>query len=515
MRNRGTLVRTSTGYDLLSGISVDGELLFSPDPVAEIAQRVLSLMTPRRLMFGKQSAGLSQEEAIDKIIAASMNSSGANDPRFAERHKNTIAIAESLRGKTIVEATPTLYRLDIPDDVTSKLLDWDKPLSEQPPEVRAALQGFAAEYGDMYSTVTDSLQPFENTAGEGLYRAFVSDAGSALRASGDLARIGIPGLRYLDGSSRDKGEGTYNYVIWDQNVLDRIALLERNGEKLDALREADTAARELNQSPTVAAARAESTGKTSPITRKPIFELFDSTGASIGLTHSYDTADAAVAGHNAPKPPTPAAATYTLPPAEFQTRSNWKQVKAQQFSSLDADDGYLYHVTAAPNAAGIREKGVTPGGGETFDGGYKGYSRGKAFVTERSGVSFWVDRVEQALFHSMERPPAVVVMRIPKSKITAQLTPDDAGTKDANARAYYATDTLFQSGDAPRGRFNPDTLTVTLLKGADLSTFLHESGHFFLEVQFDLAAKLRKDAEALGADTLKPGERQTQHPEPL
>jgi len=30
---------------------------------------------------------------------------------------------------------------------------------------------------------------------------------------------------------------TYNYVIWDQKVLDRIALLERNGEKLDAIRE--------------------------------------------------------------------------------------------------------------------------------------------------------------------------------------------------------------------------------------------------------------------------------------
>jgi len=36
-----------------------------------------------------------------------------------------------------------------------------------------------------------------------------------------------------------KEGGTYNYVIWDQPTLDKIALLERNGEKLDAIREAD------------------------------------------------------------------------------------------------------------------------------------------------------------------------------------------------------------------------------------------------------------------------------------
>jgi len=34
---------------------------------------------------------------------------------------------------------------------------------------------------------------------------------------------------------------------------------------------------------------------------------------------------------------------------------------------------------------------------------------------------------------------------------------------------------------SPRGSFNPETSTITLLKAADLSTFLHESGHFFLE----------------------------------
>ncbi|MCU1114405.1 hypothetical protein JAK74_11405 [Stenotrophomonas maltophilia] len=50
--------------------------------------------------------------------------------------------------------------------------------------------------------------------------------------------------------------------------------------------------------------------------------------------------------------------------------------------------------------------------------------------------------------------------------------------------------TLFQSSPAPRGQIQvgPDrAMQISLFKGADLSTFLHESGHFFLEVYRDLA----------------------------
>lgn len=67
---------------------------------------------------------------------------------------------------------------------------------------------------------------------------------------------------------------------------------------------------------------------------------------------------------------------------------------------------------------------------------------------------------------------------------------------------------FYQGLETARGAFNPASLTITMLKGADLSTFLHESGHFFLEVQADLASKLQQEAEIFGMDTLKPGERQ-------
>lgn len=66
--------------------------------------------------------------------------------------------------------------------------------------------------------------------------------------------------------------------------------------------------------------------------------------------------------------------------------------------------------------------------------------------------------------------------------------------------------TLFQSSPAPRGKIQigPDrAMQISLFKGADLSTFLHESGHFFLEVYRDVATaedaapQLRSDLDAL------------------
>jgi hypothetical protein len=54
-----------------------------------------------------------------------------------------------------------------------------------------------------------------------------------------------------------------------------------------------------------------------------------------------------------------------------------------------------------------------------------------------------------------------------------------------------------------RGNYSPDTHTIGLFKDADLSTFLHESGHFFLEVTHDLANRPDVPAQLLAdRDTL-------------
>ena len=72
-----------------------------------------------------------------------------------------------------------------------------------------------------------------------------------------------------------------------------------------------------------------------------------------------------------------------------------------------------------------------------------------------------------------------------------------------NANRIYTGADLFkyrrQNGDAldqsardkgPFGAFSPSQLTLSLLKGANLSTALHELGHFFFETDADLASQL-------------------------
>jgi len=119
-----------------------------------------------------------------------------------------------------------LYEVDIPED--SEMLLWDKPLSEQPEGVRKALgeAGFyvddkqLAEFDDALLAAlegdgsTDLPKQPVNLSGESIYKRLTGQRGGDKAASEALAALGIKGIKYLDGTSRVDGEGTYNYVIF-------------------------------------------------------------------------------------------------------------------------------------------------------------------------------------------------------------------------------------------------------------------------------------------------------------
>ncbi|HUW99734.1 MAG TPA: hypothetical protein VMY35_02045, partial [Phycisphaerae bacterium] len=51
-----------------------------------------------------------------------------------------------------------------------------------------------------------------------------SGQGAAPQASARLREAGIPGIRYLDGSSRAAGAGSYNYVTFDDELPKIISI---------------------------------------------------------------------------------------------------------------------------------------------------------------------------------------------------------------------------------------------------------------------------------------------------
>jgi hypothetical protein len=110
-----------------------------------------------------------------------------------------------------------LYKVDLPDSAIAKMLDWDKPLSQQAPEVRAAL-------GDFANKGMPSERGIREMTGEDIVQAFGRQHAQSLKTKG------IPGIRYLDGGSRGAGAGTSNYVVFpgEEGLL---KILERNGNR--------------------------------------------------------------------------------------------------------------------------------------------------------------------------------------------------------------------------------------------------------------------------------------------
>jgi hypothetical protein len=95
------------------------------------------------------------------------------------------------------------------------LLDWDKPLSEQSPYVQDALR---KQMGDA------NFEQFANKTG-GEYVEY----GLGNTHASDLMNAGIPGIKYLDASSRSAGDGSHNIVVFDQN---RVRIARKNDQPI-------------------------------------------------------------------------------------------------------------------------------------------------------------------------------------------------------------------------------------------------------------------------------------------
>lgn len=144
---------------------------------------------------------------------------------------------ESLKGRIELDNpslaqkdTGALYKVDIPDEAVARFLDWDKKLSEQAPEVQKAIKDYATLSGkEHYIPKGQSAPVFigEGVSGDTAGREFYKWLGDSPAAASDLKAFGIPGIRYLDGGSRSTGQGSSNFVLFDDQ-LPRI--LEINGQ---------------------------------------------------------------------------------------------------------------------------------------------------------------------------------------------------------------------------------------------------------------------------------------------
>jgi len=102
-----------------------------------------------------------------------------------------------------------LYKVDLPDEHIAKMLDWDKPFSQQPKALRDAL---AKIDKDTYHPKGSDYDA--NELGQQTYGRLVRTYGDS-KVSAMLNGMGIPGIRYLDAGSRTGKAGTSNFVVFD------------------------------------------------------------------------------------------------------------------------------------------------------------------------------------------------------------------------------------------------------------------------------------------------------------
>ena len=164
-------------------------------------------------------------------------------------------LASALRAHNIAkreyfnQRAGSLYKVDLPDEQIAKMLDWDKPLSEQTEYVRKALEALGYKYDKAASNAySDALlsalegdatlalpkmprnpQGSEIARGQGIF-----DAPKDKVIAEKLRQAGIPGIRYLDQGSRGAGQGTSNFVVFPGEE-ELLKILERNGIPIESL----------------------------------------------------------------------------------------------------------------------------------------------------------------------------------------------------------------------------------------------------------------------------------------
>ena len=141
------------------------------------------------------------------------------------------------QAKQAIDNSSSLYKVDLPDEHIAKMLDWDKPLSQQANEVQKALTALKDEngYDALQSLKTGYGANFQGATGQDILRTLERNTavtnGRPEVASSFLKKQGIPGIRYLDGGSRTAGAGSSNFVVFPGNE-NRLKILERNGKPI-------------------------------------------------------------------------------------------------------------------------------------------------------------------------------------------------------------------------------------------------------------------------------------------
>jgi hypothetical protein len=371
-----------------------------------------------------------------------------------------------------------LYRLDIPED--DVLLDWDKPLSEQPEHVKAIIESLTTpemtRYMNELKYELKILRLSGNGAempatGEIFYNALSAALGSEQAASLALDGAGIPGHRYLDRLSRDRGEGTHNYVIYDgRNMKVRETYYQ-------TAHSGTLSGGDLGERTMQAISSANTSLNQVPASFKAVNWRPGTTNTDIGGGR-YDAGTEYLALKGV--------TNLVFDPFNRDEKFNRKVFGELKKGTDTATVSNVLNVIAEPEIRQevIRQaaKAIKPDGTEYFQI-YEGDGLGNGQQTTKgwqnnARTSSYVADVEK-YFSDVTRKGNVITAKSPKPGNTPALWMMDALGKSVE---YYQKRRETSTEAQPRGAIDftdPNGVTITLTPSADATTTIHEMGHLF------------------------------------
>lgn len=202
--------------------------------------------------------------AVSKILGAADNQADV----VAALNKTDLSdgarklLQDAIDKGVTINRSGNLYKVDLPDEMIPKMLDFDKPLSQQKnildaltpekmgltlrPSVDSGYMAYLADgkpiglqvkgvtpevFRERWINRLKEMGDLEGGAGRAVgYLGGTVPGDLPPLVSKALRQAGIPGIKYFDEMSRSAGEGTRNFVVFPGEEKS-MTILERNGQK--------------------------------------------------------------------------------------------------------------------------------------------------------------------------------------------------------------------------------------------------------------------------------------------
>ena len=149
-------------------------------------------------------------------------------PEDIPYHKEQLARLEEMQAKPpeVQHLSGHMYKVKL-NVKPHELLDWDKPLSEQP----HVLSAIDERYGDPEIVMQQLGHDLNTATGRDFHDSMAGTMGDNRGAAQKLQDMGLKGIRYLDASSRDMfdGDPTHNYVMFHHDPVKVVDKYEYGG----------------------------------------------------------------------------------------------------------------------------------------------------------------------------------------------------------------------------------------------------------------------------------------------